>query len=112
MTRWVRRLWRSLGLGLFFLGDLVISSLQVAWDVVTPRHRARPGVLAVPLDLRNDSAITILANLISLTPGSLSLDVADDRSTLFVHVMFIDDPEAQRMKIKGEYERRVAEAMR
>jgi len=96
----------------FFLGQLALSSLRVATDIVTPRHRARPGVLAVPLDARSDAEITLLANLVSLTPGSLSLDVSDDRRTLFVHVMFLDDPELTRREIKEGFERRVLELLR
>ena len=84
----------------------------MATDIVTPRHRARPGVVAVPLDARGDAEITLLANLVSLTPGSLSLDVSDDRCTLFVHVMFLDDPEATRREIKDGFERRVVELLR
>lgn len=109
MRRTALRLWRLLGLGLYFVFDLVLSSLQVAWDVVTPRHRSRPGVLAVPLDLRSAGAVTALAHLISLTPGSLSLDVSEDGRTLFVHAMFIDDPAAARARIKTELERRIRE---
>ena len=97
---------------LFFVGQLVLSSLRVAADVVTPRHRARPGILAVPLEVRTNGEITLLANLVSLTPGSLSLDVSEDRSTLFVHVMFLDDPEAARREIKTGFERRVLELLR
>jgi multicomponent Na+:H+ antiporter subunit E len=110
MRRTARRVWRLSGLGLYFLYDLVASSLQVAWDVVTPRHRSRPGVIAVPLDLRSAGAVTALAHLVSLTPGSLSLDVSADRSMLFVHAMFIDDPAAERARIKNQLERRIREA--
>lgn len=96
----------------YFLGQLVLSSLRVAADIVTPRHRARPGIVAVPLRARTDAEITLLANLISLTPGSLSLDVSADRATLFVHVMFLDDPEAFRRDISEGFERRVLELLR
>ena len=96
----------------FFIGQLVLSSLRVAADIVTPRHRARPGIVAVPLDARSDGEITLLANLVSLTPGSLSLDISADRRTLFVHTMFLDDVEAFRREIKQGFERRVLELLR
>jgi len=96
----------------FFVGQLVLSSLRVAADVVTPRHRARPGIVAIPLDARSDGEITLLANVISLTPGSLTLDVSADRRTLFVHVMFLDDVETCRRDIKRGFERRVLELLR
>ena len=96
----------------YFAGQLVLSSLRVAVDIVTPRHRSRPGILGVPLDVETDTEITLLANLVSLTPGSLSLDVSEDRRTLFVHVMFLEDPEAIRREIKQGFERRVLELLR
>ncbi len=111
MTRLFIRIGKLLALGAYLLVELVVSSLRVAWDVITPTHYARPGILAVPLDVRSDAAVTVLANLVSLTPGSLSLDVSEDRSTLFVHSMFIDDPEDARLEIKAKMERRVKEAL-
>jgi multicomponent Na+:H+ antiporter subunit E len=95
-----------------FLYELIVSSVQVAWDVVTPRHLARPGIIALPLDARTDVEITVLANLICLTPGSLSLEVSADRRVLYVHTMFIDDAEASRRSLKQVFERRVLEALR
>jgi len=106
--------WRGLRmtqLGVYFLWELAASSLQVAWDVITPVHRSHPAIIAVPLDIEDPTQITVLANLISLTPGSLSLDVSPDRSTLYVHDMFVDDPEVTRQRIKTGFERRVQEAM-
>lgn len=111
-SRYGARALRLLEFALFFAGQLVLSSLRVAADIVTPRHRARPGIVAVPLDARTPAEITLLANLVSLTPGSLSLDLSADGSTLFVHVMFLDDPESCRRDIKEGFERRVLELLR
>jgi len=69
-------------------------------------------VVAVPLSTRDASAIALLANVLTLTPGSVTLDVADDRSVLYVHCMFVDDPEAVRAEIKNGFERRVMELLR
>ncbi len=96
----------------FFLAQLVLSSVRVATDVLTPRLRAEPAIVSIPLDARTDGEITLLANLISLTPGSLSLDVSEDRRTLFVHVMFLEDAETCRREIKDGFERRVLELLR
>jgi multicomponent Na+:H+ antiporter subunit E len=111
-SRYFEKTLRLLEFAGFFAGQLVLSSLRVAADVVTPRHRARPAILAVPLDARSDAEITLLANLVSLTPGSLSLDVSPDRSTLYVHVMFADDLEEARRDIKQGFERRILELLR
>ena len=63
-----------------------------------------------PLDLKSDAGITVLANLITLTPGTLSLDVSPDRKTLFVHALHVEDPDAFRREVKEGFERRVKEA--
>lgn len=98
----------------FYHWQLLLANLRVAYDVVTPTHYMRPGVIAVPLDARTDAEITLLANLITLTPGSLSLDLSSDRRVLYVHMMYIDDDDVERARrqIKDSLERRVLELMR
>jgi multicomponent Na+:H+ antiporter subunit E len=105
---------RALELFLFTLWELILANLRVAHDVLTPTYYARPGIIALPLDARTDAEITLLANLITLTPGTLSLDISTDRRTLYIHVMYIDndDLEAVRRKLKDGFERRVLEVLR
>jgi multicomponent Na+:H+ antiporter subunit E len=97
---------------LFFIYELFKANLRVAYDVVTPSQYMRPGVIAIPLSVKTDTEITLLANLISLTPGTLSLDVSDDKSVLYLHAMFVDDPDELRHEIKAGFERRVIEVLR
>jgi multicomponent Na+:H+ antiporter subunit E len=110
--RYLIRFLLAIGLFFFFLKELVLSSVRVAIDVIKPRLTMRPAVIAVPLELTSDAQITILANLISLTPGTLSVDVSDDKSTLYVHAMYGEDAEALRSGIKGDFERRIREVFR
>ncbi|HOB73045.1 MAG TPA: Na+/H+ antiporter subunit E [Phycisphaerae bacterium] len=98
--------------GLFVLWELLRSNARVAFEVITLRPRMRPGVVAIPLDARTDMEITLLANLITLTPGSLSLDVSTDRRVLYVHAMYIGDVDQFRRSIKETFERRVLELLR
>jgi multicomponent Na+:H+ antiporter subunit E len=111
-TRYFERLPRVLGLITYFGKELLISNLKVLWDVITPQHISRPGIIALPLDARTDAEIMLVANLISLTPGTLSLDLSEDRRSLYIHVMFLDDIEQTRRQIKQGLERRVLEVMR
>jgi multicomponent Na+:H+ antiporter subunit E len=90
----------------------VLSSVRVAIDVIKPRLTMRPSVIAVPLELTSDAQITLLANLISLTPGTLSVDVSDDKSCLYVHAMYGDDAEALSRSIKDDFEHRIREVFR
>lgn len=111
-SRYCGSFTRMVSLILFFFWELLVSSVQVAWDVITPMQKSQPGIIGVPMEANTDIEITVLANLVSLTPGSLSLDISDDRKTLFVHAMFIDDPELFRQTLKHGMERRVLEALR
>lgn len=94
-----------------FATELVLSSLRVAKATLSPRMNFRPAIVAVPLTARSDLEIMLLANLISLTPGSLSVDISDCRTTLYVHVMDVHDPEQLVRDIKEGFERRVLEAL-
>jgi len=72
----------------FIAWEIITASLALAWLVIQPRPALRPGVVAVPLEARTDLEITILANVITLSPGTLSLDVAADRGTLYIHTIY------------------------
>lgn len=103
-TSWIK-------LVLAFLWELVESSIAVVYDVLTPEHKSRPGIISVPLDQHSDMTLLVMTNYISLTPGTLSLDVTEDGKTLYIHAMFADDPDQIRQSIKQGVERRVKEAM-
>lgn len=96
----------------FYLWELLLANVRVAFDVATPRHRSRPAVLEVPLEAKTDLEIMLLTNLITLTPGTLALDLADDRRTLLVHAMFVEDPARFTASIKDGLERRLLEVLR
>jgi multicomponent Na+:H+ antiporter subunit E len=92
--------------------ELVRSNLRVAYDVITPTIYMRPGIVAVPLDAETDMEIALMANMITLTPGTMSLGVSQDRKYLYVHSMFIDDPETLKREIKEGIEHPLLEVMR
>jgi multicomponent Na+:H+ antiporter subunit E len=95
-----------------FFFDLVLSSVKVAFQVLGPEKDWKPGILAVPLDCDRDGEITVLANLTTLTPGTLSLDVSADKSTLYIHAMDVSDPEGTVQGLKTGFEKAVIEALR
>ena len=111
---YLAKMVQVLELFVFVLWELILANLRVAYDVLTPGYRMRPGVVAIPLDARTDVEITLLANLITLTPGTLSLDVSSDRRVLYIHIMYIDNDDLAevRRKIKTGFERRVLEVLR
>ena len=111
-SRYVKLMGASLRFMLYFLSTLARAALRVAWDILTPRPYFRPGVVAVPLELESDLEIAVLASLITLTPGSLAIDVSSDRRCLYIHFMYIDDLEQFRHGGGRELEHRLREVLR
>lgn len=97
----------AVGLALFVVWELVLANVRVALDVVRTSAGIRPAVLAIPLDVTRDGEILLLSMLINITPGSVTIDLSDDRRTLYVHVMHMRDAEETRREIKEGFERRV-----
>lgn len=87
-----------------FVVELVLSNLAVARVVLRPRLDVRPGIVAYKTQLETDLAITVLANMITLTPGTLTVDVEDDRSTLYIHTLNVRDPEEVTESIRKAFE--------
>lgn len=78
---------------------LVRSSAVVAWEVVTPRNRINQGIVAVPLRTDSVPLATLIANTVSLTPGTLTLEIRRDPLTLYVHIMHLRSIEDVRAEI-------------
>jgi multicomponent Na+:H+ antiporter subunit E len=97
---------RALGLGAFFGWELVRANFRVAADVLRG-SRIKPAVVAIPLDVTSDGEILLLSMLINITPGSVTIDLSDDRHTLYVHVMHMNTAAQTRREIKNGFERRV-----
>ena len=112
IRRYVRRLPQAISFTLFYFKEVVLSTLRVALDVITPATYRRPGIIAMPLDAKTDAEIALLSNLITFTPGTLSLDVSADKKVLYVHCMFLGDPDRDREALKEGLERRVLELLR
>jgi multicomponent Na+:H+ antiporter subunit E len=111
-SRYFLKVRQVVGFGMFFVWEVLKANLRVAYEVLTPRHRMSPGVIAIPLEAKTEAEITVLANLITLTPGTLSLDVSTDRRVLYIHAMYVEDAARFRGEIKEELERRLLEVLR
>lgn len=111
-TKYFRKIPIAIMFVLYFIKELVLANLKVAYDIITPTDYMEPGIIAVPLDVETDLEITLLANLVTLTPGTLSLDVSSDRKTLYVHALYVKDAESFREEIKSGFEKRLLEVLR
>jgi multicomponent Na+:H+ antiporter subunit E len=110
--RYFKKIPGIVNLILFFIYELIKANIQVAYDVITPKFHMKPGIVAIPLTVSSDLEITLLANLITLTPGTCSLDVSDDKKILYVHSMFINDKESFIQGVKNGFEKKILEVMR
>lgn len=110
---YAKRAFAIVSLVTFMAGAIVQANLRVARQTLSSLSKLRPAVIAIPLepDLA-DAEITLLSILITLTPGTLALDVASDRSALYVHFMHVVDVQAEIKAIKHGFERRIMEVMR
>ncbi len=108
-TRW--RPVPMVALAALFVRELFVSNARVFAACLWPQGRDR-AVIAVPLTVEGPAAIAVFANLVTLTPGTLSLDVSEDRRTLFVHTLFCSEAEESQVRSGlAAMERRVKEAM-
>lgn len=105
------RVYRSVAFLFFFSWELLLANLRVAFDVLAPGTRIRPGLLAIPLEAKTDAEITALANLVTLTPGTMMLDISADRKVMYIHDMHVNDVEESRREIK-RLERKLLEVLR
>ncbi len=99
--RWLHYLF------IFFPIELVKSNIQVAIAVLTPSKSLKPGIVAVPIDLKTDWGIVMLANSITLTPGTITLDVSKDKKVLYVHCLALENPGEFVLTIKDTFESKI-----
>ncbi len=102
---------RVLALIFYFLYELIIANLRLAYDLLTPGVDIEPRIIAMPLSAKSDAAITIVASLITLTPGTLSVDVSPDKKILYIHAMYAEDEASLIKSLKNGFERRVLEVL-
>lgn len=105
----IRVIWNWIVLGWLFFQELFLSVWDVVLTVIRPSRVKQSAVVAVPLDVKSDAGIALFANIISLTPGTTSIHISEDRATLYVHVMNYSPEIVQ--KFKSGFERRVMEVL-
>lgn len=110
--RYFRTFVSAVMLSGYFIRELVLSSIRVAVSAMSPDMGLKPAIVHMPLDAKSDIEIFLIANLITLTPGTLTLDVTPDRSHLIVHSIYAADTDALVAELKSGMERRVREVFR
>ncbi|MDR2274463.1 MAG: Na+/H+ antiporter subunit E [Sphingobacterium sp.] len=110
--RYFYRVPKTVSFILFFLWEMIVANVQVAYDVITPKFFIKPAIVKYPMDAKTDLEINLLSTFISLTPGTLILDVSEDKKTLFIHVMYMKSKEQFVSTLKNNVERRLLELLR
>jgi multicomponent Na+:H+ antiporter subunit E len=111
-SAYFRRIPKVINFLLHFFWAIITGSVKIAFDIATPHHFMNPGILAVPLDAETDIEITLLANIITFTPGTMSLDVSTDRKVLYVYCVYAKDESIEVANIKNGLEKKLLEAIR
>lgn len=95
-----------------FLKELILANISVLKTILRPKLDFQPGIFALPTDLKTDWEITLLANLITLTPGTLVMDISYDNKILYVHAIDIPDADQAIDEIKNSFEKAIMEVSR
>lgn len=110
--RYFTRVPKTIYLIFYFLYEMIRANIQVAYDVITPKYFFKPGIVKYPMSARTDLEINLLSTVISLTPGTLILDISEDKKTLYIHVMYLKDKRSFIKQMKNGIERRLLEILR
>ncbi|MGY4690392.1 Na+/H+ antiporter subunit E [Salibacterium sp. K-3] len=97
---------------LIFLKELILSALEVVGQILQPKLKIQPGIFAMDIDLHKNWEVTVLSCLITLTPGTLVVDISPDNRTLFIHAMHLPDIEKAKKDIRDSFEKAIQEVSR
>jgi multicomponent Na+:H+ antiporter subunit E len=109
MKHILHRAFAIVRLVVYFNYELIASNLRVASDVLQPIDRLHPRVVGVPIHVDSELQLAVLSSLVTLTPGTTTLEVSEDRQTLYVHGMNVQDVGELRHRIRSGFERSVRE---
>lgn len=106
------KVWAVLKLLLLFMKELVKSSVDVIKHIIRPKLQIRPGIFVFTTELQSDWEVTLLSCLITLTPGTLTIEVSPDQRKLYIHAIDIEDAELLSNQIRNTFERAIMEVTR
>lgn len=108
---YIFRLWAALSLFLFFVKELIVANFVVIAQVLRPKLNVKPGIITYETELETPMQITILTSMITLIPGSVSMEVSADNKSIYIHVFHIDNKEEIIRHIREDLEGRIKEVV-
>lgn len=97
---------------MYFLYDMLKANIEVAIDVVTPNYNMKPGIIKFEMDAKTDFEITMLANMVAMTPGTLVIDISKDKKYMYIHAMYLKDIARFKRNLKQRTEKKLLEIIR
>lgn len=110
--RYFLKVPKAIGFMFFFLYEMVVANLQVAYDVITPKYFFKPGIVKYTMGAKSDLEINLLSAVIALTPGTIVVDVSEDKKSIYIHVMYLKDKEKFISYIENVLERKLLDVLR
>ncbi len=110
--RYFTRIPKILYFIMYIIYEIIIANFHVAYDVITPKYFFTPGIIKYKMEAKSDIEINLLSTVISLTPGTTVLDISDDNTTLFIHVMYLKTAEAFEDDLRNGFEKKLLEILR
>lgn len=102
-AKYRKRVVAVLSFCVFYLKEILMSNLRIAADVLRSKPGIQPGIVAVNIEALDARSAVVVANLITMTPGTLSLDLSGDGKWLYVHCLYVDDPDTTRQSMEKHY---------
>jgi multicomponent Na+:H+ antiporter subunit E len=106
------RIYRGIKFILFYLMQLIKANMIIAKDILSKNPNITPGFIEIEIEAKRDSEILALVNLISMTPGTLCLDISEDKKYIYVHDMYLKDIASAKQNIKNGLEKKILEITR
>lgn len=104
--RIIKKIYFAIQFIVFYLFKLVQSNIYIAYDILTPQIKSTPGIMKFPLYIKSDFGLLVFTNLLSMTPGTLTIDICPDKKEVLVHVLYGKNKEAVMHEI-SEIQRKI-----
>jgi multicomponent Na+:H+ antiporter subunit E len=109
--KWIKKIYYIIAFIFYYMLKLIQSNIFIAYDILTPKMHTKPAFMEVPLRLKTDMGLLLFSNLLSMTPGTLSMDISRDKKKILVHVLYYSSDELMQKDFDGIQEkiRRITE---
>ena len=110
--RYFTRIPKTIYFVLYFIYEIIVANIHVAYDVITPKYFFTPGIVKYRLQAKTEIEINLLSTVISLTPGTTVLDISDDSKVLYIHVMYLKSVKEFEDELRNGFEKKLLEILR